>query len=158
MANLPVSKIISALALLSVAERAAVRVALDSLGAPKTNYGPTVALYEAIATVCGTTLPLSRFTRTVHGKAWAEKSASAMKFIHDTFPNLRKPAELALQRMLINALADDLRRRKVPISVGSVVAALDRLPRVFENCFPGYLESGMAELVIKAMTGGKNER
>jgi len=55
---------------------------------------------------------------------------------------------LALLGRLLQLLADDLKGRGLPISMRTMVAHLPRMATVFDAAFPGYLQSGLAQLFM----------
>lgn len=54
-----------------------------------------------------------------------------------------------VMRLLWRMLADDLKRRQIPVSLGSMILNMGRVAEAFESAFPGYLDSGLADLVMR---------
>jgi hypothetical protein len=62
-----------------------------------------------------------------------------------------KTERIAMFRVLIQILVRDLKRRKIPISIGTVANNLQYIQQAFDNEFPNYLEGGIAYLVPQAI-------
>lgn len=115
----------------------------------------TVALFSALTTTLGTNLPYASFTATSSHVHWAKSAPDVVQFIDTTFPTATRIEKRAIMMFLIEALIDDLKTRKVPISIGSVVTNIGFLPQIFDSAFPEYRKNGLALLVLKAMVKGK---
>lgn len=108
-------------------------------------------LYDVLRRVIGTVAPYSVFQATGAYKQWRKHADYAAAFIAKNFPDASKVQRQALMTFVVKALVMDLRGRNVPITVGSMVKNLGRFAQVWETEFPGYLESGMGAMILKAM-------
>lgn len=95
-------------------------------------------------------MPFSAFARTSHYRHWRNSLPTLQDFITKEFNGhvKEKRDKVALCRLLISMLFDELRERDLPLSYGTVAANIGRLAEVFDNGFPGYLQCGMAHIVI----------
>lgn len=59
-----------------------------------------------------------------------------------------KNSELALLTYLFDLLVKDLRKKLIVPTVGTVIGNIHRIPRVLDFAFPGYINSGMAGLIL----------
>ena len=72
-------------------------------------------------------------------------------FAQKHFPETmaKKVTAIAVMRSLLNLIAEDLKDKQVPVTFGTLMNNLPRIPEVYEVAFPGYLSSGLAQLFIK---------
>lgn len=125
------------------------RAALDRLlGAPVALAGP---LYGAVIAAAGIKLPFNRFLATKAGKSYPENEKLVLGWLDSTWPGIHQVQKQALLSFLVMQLADDLRARKLPVTVSTLAFNLGSLPSLCDRCFPGYIASGCAEIVLKAM-------
>lgn len=137
---------------LSQEELATVRAAIDHLlGSSDHLLDNTSALYGAMITLLGIKLAYRDFNATKPYREWRKSAPAVVYFIDQTFPASGKISKMAITKYLLTALIDDLKARKVPVTLGVVVSNISRLPQIFDACFPNYRESGMAHLVLKAL-------
>jgi hypothetical protein len=99
------------------------------------------------------TMPFDAFRKTSRYKSWKRNLDAVASFINTQFKNHTNDdrAKLGLCRLLVSALITELRERGIGLSFGAIAANIGRLPEVFDNAFPGYLESGLAYIVPLAM-------
>ena len=115
----------------------------------------TSPLYEAMANLLGVGLSFRDFHNVTSYSTWKKSAPHVVSFIEKTYPQATRVAKLAMMTFLLEALIDDLKGRGVPITLGTVTVNLERLPALYDQCFPGYRESGMAHLVLKSMKRGE---
>ncbi len=126
-----------------------VRAAVDRLlGAAE---APAGLLYDAVMAVARVKMPFSKFRGSKAYKGWAANEKLVLGFVDETWGKLNKVLYNALLVYLIEMLADDLKRRHVPVSVGSLAFNLSSVPEVFDRNFPGYTEAGLSPLILEAM-------
>lgn len=134
-------------------------VILSLLGASKPDdlSHPSLKLYSALTAICGASVPYATFLLSNHGKLFKKNTPAVMEFIAATFPNLKtKVEEQAVMRLVLGLVVDDLAARlRAKPSMGMVASNLPRIPELFENAYPGYLESGLAHLIADKICGGK---
>lgn len=127
----------------------ALRAALDRLlGAPAATASP---LYDAVLSAAGVKMPFARFLATKAGRSWAENEKLVLGWLDQTWPGIHQVQKLALLNFLLQQLALDLKHRKLPITVSTLAFNLGSVPSVCEKCFPDYIRSGMANVILKAM-------
>lgn len=115
---------------------------------------PTGLLFEALTGhLNAIAQPWATVARTKSGKVLIEREIEVTKFFNQHFKGWddSKVLQLAFMRMMLELLSDDLKERSVPATFGIMVTNLHRLPEVFRNAFPNYLESGMGMLVLKKL-------
>jgi hypothetical protein len=145
--------IIAALPSLSQPELLSIRAACDHLIAtPDTNSDDTTPLYDAMAKLLGVGLSYRDFHNVVSYRAWRKAAPSVVAFIDENWPDATRIVKLALMTLMLEALRDDLRERGIPVSLGTMTTNLSTLPECFDRCFPGYRETGMAHMVLDAIT------
>lgn len=110
-------------------------------------------LYEALCGVLGIT-----YTSTgtlPRPKGFAKNAPVAIAFMNNTFQGAmtNRVKAIGLMRYLLGLLSDDLKRQQVPVTRNTLANNLGRLPEVFENSFPHYHKSGVANLVMQAILG-----
>jgi hypothetical protein len=146
IATLP--DILSLLPQISRHDLALVRAAVDRLlGAADT----ATPLYDALLTVTGVKMPFSRFQRSKAGKHFAEGEKLVLNFVNDTWADLGTVTSQSLLVYLLEMLADDLKRRGITPSVGTLALNLSSVPQVFDNNYPGYRDDEMAPMILEAM-------
>jgi len=85
-------------------------------------------------------------------KTWKQKAPAVVRFIEENFPEAGKLAKTAMMTFLIEALIDDLKERGVPVTVGTLTNNIDRLPALFDECYPGYRQAGLTNIIVSAMS------
>lgn len=108
-------------------------------------------LFGALCDAVNATAALSNMTGTTTGKTFEKHLPGTTKFLDHHFKGWddNKLVQLAFLRMLTELLRDDLKERGVTPSLGILISNLGRLPEVFDNGYPGYLEAGMGSLILK---------
>ena len=147
--------IITKLPALTQGELAQVRAAVDQLINTKQARGvdPTVLVWDALMKALNTKISFAAMHDMSIYKQWKQHAPACLEFVEGTFPEVKrsKVTEMAVIQFLLEALRDNLRAGRIPITVGTMVTHMGRVPQVFEKAFPNYLESGLTELVLKAM-------
>jgi len=115
---------------------------------------PAADLFEALSGHLNVTAAYATVAGTKPGKLLIKNAPAAYKFFNAHFPGWdeSRVTKLAFLHMFADLLVSDLKERGVTPTFGIIVANLIRLPEVFENAFPGYLENGMGHLVVKNIT------
>ncbi len=149
-----VDDIIGQLPLMTTKERAAIKAAIILLERDKKSDN-VEWLYDAACTVIGESLPYKVFLKTNSGSLWKDKAAVASNFIETNFASARQTARLAVTRMILKQLTKNLQSKGLTVTIGIIASNIDSLPAVFEQSFPGYIEAGLAHLVVESLTGGK---
>ena len=146
-------QIIGALPTLSQSDLTAIKavtVALLGHGLPDAvngPNGPSAWLFEALAGVLGVSYGL----QSGSAKQFNKSAPVFLKFVEEHFSSslTKKVNGVAVMRTLLMLIIDDLKGRGVPVSLGSVIVNMPRMPEVFDTAFPNYLSSGLAALIIK---------
>lgn len=149
------SELLGVLPKLSLEELATVRATIEHLlgqrqAATPTAPKPEIALYEAARAIVGGPMAYGPFANSVAGRAWAKNAPSAVAFI-DTFPTDRRVSRNALDTFMLGLIVDDLKAKRIPVSMGTIANNLGRLKQLFDQGYPGYIESGMQHVVLKAL-------
>lgn len=99
-------------------------------------------------------IPYSTLKESNFYKTWGRGLTVVNQFIDQHFKEhiTRRVQHIALCRILIAALLAELKRQHIPPSLGSIARNLHRVPQAFDNQFPNYLQSGLAYMVLKAMS------
>jgi len=153
------SELLAALPKLAHADLAAVHAMAEHLlGAavaaqkqPASTLAPL--LFEAMGAALCLTARHENMPDTVQAKL-NKQIPLVEEFLAQTFPGKSKTALTALLRMLMELLKADLIRIEIKPTYNSMINNLHRLPDVFENSFPGYLESGLGHLVVDKFAKG----
>jgi hypothetical protein len=108
-------------------------------------------LFEALSGQLNGIMGWPYVAATKQGKLLQQRAPEVTKFLTKHFRgwDKNKITQLAIMQLMISLLREDLKERGVQASFGILVANLNRLPEVFSNAFPGYLESGMGPLLLK---------
>ncbi len=148
-----VGKIIAALPGLDANELAQVGAMVAHLAQKNAPQATASPLYGAVSTVIGSQVPFQAFARTDAYGHWQKNEPTVNYFISVNFPEASTSTVLtiAVMRYLVQLLVSDLMHRSIPVSLGTVATHLARIPAVFKAAFPGYIESGRADIVLKAM-------
>jgi hypothetical protein len=109
------------------------------------------ALIQALGEAINAPVPLSNLTGTTTGKTFQKHLPAIGKFLDAHFSNwsTNKLTQAAFLHMLMELLRDDLKERGLTPSLGIMVTNLGRLPEVFDNAYPGYLEAGLGDMVLR---------
>lgn len=151
-----VNEMLKLLNKLSQPELATIKAATEHLLTKQVDeLDTTSVLYSTMATLLGVGLSYRDFHNVTAFSTWRKSAPSVVSFIEATFPGATKVAKCAMMTFLLEALIDDLRGRGVPISLGTVTVNIQRLPALFDECFPSYRETGLAHLVLSAMEKGE---
>lgn len=107
-------------------------------------------IFDALVSAVGATTAYSSYSPTAT-RQFEKRVPDLTKFLdaHFTGWDNNKVGQIAVLRMLFGLIADDLRGRGVNPTIGMLVVNMGRIAEVFENAFPGYLESGIASVVLK---------
>jgi len=133
-------------------ELSMLRAAVDHLLDGSNEGDETRPLYDVMAGSVGRGyLSFHLFQKMTAYRTWRRDSPAVVQFIETTFPQSHKVTKVAIMSFLVSGLIDDMKMLRIPITLGTVTKHIHRLPQVFDNCFPSYRESGLAELVVKAM-------
>ena len=144
-------QIIAALPLLNEADLKAISAVLSSLlgngasATPTPVEGPQAWLFVAIQSILnGVYQPPSSL------KGFHSNSVIFIEFVKVNFPAAlnKKIVGIAVMKQLVSLIADDLRDKKVPVTWGTLVQNLSRIPSVFDAAFPGYIESKITGLLM----------
>lgn len=111
--------------------------------------GPII--FEALSGAVNATVALANLTGTATGKTFQKHLPAVTKFLDAHFKgwDANKLVQTAFLSMLMELLRDDLKERGVTPSLGIMVTNLLRLPEVFSNAFPNYLEAGLGDMVLR---------
>lgn len=130
-------------------------IATTLLGGRTGNVAPAAsplagALLAAVSEAVNATVTPSNLQGTASGRHFEKHLPSAIKFLNGHFEGWQdnKLVQTAFLSMLMELLRDDLKERGVTPSIGIMISNLTRLPEVFENAYPGYLEAGMGLVVL----------
>lgn len=93
------------------------------------------------------------FTETKHYKSWRKNLGTVSEFIEEAFKGYTNTEvqRIAICRILIKTMIRDFKMNGIPVSLGSIANNIHRIPQTFDRAFPGYLSSGLAYLVPRAM-------
>lgn len=130
-------------------------VAGSLLGGRVSNVGAgaspvAVTVFDALVTTLGVFTTLATYTPVVTRQF--EKRLPALEAFLGEKINLWKEGkvtQMAFLRMIFGLLADDLKNRGVVPTVGIMIVNMGRIPEVFDDAFPGYIESNMAAVILK---------
>ena len=154
-----VAKIIGTLPTLSKTDLAAVRGAADALLGPQAapNQAAATPLFEAVTRALGLRLGFAAFSQTATYKPYKRGEQAIADFLGTAFPTFDRVSLTAMTQLLVECLVDDLKARKIPLSLGTLCNNLERAPQVFRDGFPGYIESGHGSIILRQITRGKDE-
>lgn len=99
-------------------------------------------------------VPYEKLRVSSYYKSWGEGLEVVNQFINQHFqPYIQsKVQHIGICRIIIQVLLTDLKCLHIPISLGTIARNLHRVPQAFDNQFPNYIQSGLAHLVVQAMT------
>ena len=154
-----VNKILATLPTLSKTDLAAVRGAADALLGPQAapNDGAATPVYDAINHALRLNVPFDKFSATSTYKPYERGVAAITQFIAEVFPQVcdSKIAYSGMLSLMVGCLIDDLKERKVPLSLGTICNNLERTPEAFRAAFPDYIEGGLSHLILNYVTKGR---
>lgn len=145
-------QIIGALAALSQRDLLAIKTVASSLllqGVPEAQNNPENAQGWLFAALAGVMNTGPRLPASV--KFFSKNAPVFLGFVstHFEWAMHKKVDALAVMTGLLQLLVSDLKARGVPVTYTTVSVHLPRVAEVFENAFPGYIASGLAEIFIK---------
>lgn len=150
------SEFIAGLPTLSQGELVTVRAACDRLIKSSVDaVDETNPLFDALAQLLGVKLSFRDFHNITAYTSWKRHAPGVVDFITQLYPDVSKAMKTGVMKFLLEALRDDLKDRGVPITIGTMTINLDRLPEIYDCCFPDYRETGNQQLVLEAMTRRK---
>lgn len=116
--------------------------------------GPLGWLYDGLLIAIGLKVAWKQFGPSQAGKQFSKWGPEVVSFAQSAFPEAmtKKVSGLAIIRLLLELIVADLRKRKVPITLGTVTIHMQRVQDVFREAFPGYLEAGLGGLIVTQMT------
>ena len=98
--------------------------------------------------------PFASINSTTYGKAFRDNSIDFITYLNLNFPTVLKNrvSSVAMMRFALDLLADDLTKKEIPVTVGSMAVNMLRIGQVLRAAFPGYFEAGMQHLIARRMT------
>lgn len=152
-------QILAALPKLKPGDLQAIRAAAGALlfgqadSAPKALQGHQGWLFEALQASLKAPLSEAQFLATQAGKQFVRQAPGFITFMVKEFPDVmgKRVRALAMMKLLLDLIAADLRARQAPVTLGTIVVNLPRAREIFGLAFPGYLETGIAEMLIATM-------
>jgi hypothetical protein len=127
-----------------------IRAAMDKLhGCLDT--GPAGPLYDVLIRAGGKMIPYATFTKSKAFSPWLENEKHVLTFIHLHWPDASKVTLNSLKHFLFAMLADDLIRRKIRVTVGTLALNAGDIPAIFDQQFPGYLSNGLAPVILMSL-------
>lgn len=119
---------------------------------PQNNAAGTLAalIFNALSGPLNVTQPYANIVNTKWGRQFDAKVPELAKWLDKNFDgwSANKMTQLAFLQWLFTLLVDDLKQRNVPRSLAMAVTNLGQIPRIVENAYPGYLESGFGKLIL----------
>lgn len=90
-----------------------------------------------------------QFRKMNQYRNWRRNLPAVEDFMNTHFKEHMKDRRVrsGICRLLIGSLMNELKRRELSISYGIICSNIGRLSEVFDNAFPGYLQSGMAGII-----------
>lgn len=151
------NEVVKLLPKLTQHELLTVRAAVEQLiTAPHTeDVDATSPLYDNMSRLLGVTLSFRDFHNTAVYRQWKRNAPACIAYIEEHFPECRKATKSALMLFMLEALIDDLKERGVPITLGTVTKNIDRLPQLFDQIFPGYIQAGLGHVIVQQLEGKK---
>ena len=151
------TQVIALLPGFSKPDLAAIRAAADSLlgSQVSANEGAGTPLFDALCRALGLRLAFGPFMATATYKAYRRGEQAIEDFLNVLHWPRDRVMYNSILSFMLECLMDDLKERKVPISLGSVCSNLERCPEVFKAAFPGYIEGGASHLILNRMTKGR---
>lgn len=122
---------------------------IGALDRPATTLAATC--FEALSAALNSPVPYATFAASKWGRAFDINVPTLGKWFDDKLPgwDKNKVGQMALLRMLFELLSEDLLKRKLPTNMGTMVSNLGQIPRIFNQAFPDYIESGMGPFILK---------
>ena len=116
--------------------------------------GPTGWLYDGLLGATGLTLSWNQFAPSQAGKQFTKWAPDVVSFAQSSFPEqmIKKASGYAIIRLLLDLILADLRKRKIPVTLNTITIHMQRVQDIFNDAFPGYLETGLGSLIAKQMT------
>jgi len=112
------------------------------------------SLYDAIFEVTGEyPLPVQRFSSSSNGAIWRKNFP-----VFDTFRKkligshqLRKNELMALDRLLVQILVEDLKSLGKPLTLKHICEHLSKIGSAFDGAFPEYMKSGHGHIILSQL-------
>jgi hypothetical protein len=147
-------QVLASLPSLSHDDLKAIRAVIGGLLGEKASGGLSVAsdhpyewLTAAIGAAIGHKGPMNGYTV----REFKKRAPVAMTFINENFADAmkNKTSALAMMRYLIILLIDDMKIKRMPVTLVTVTQNLHRLQEVFNNAFPGYGTEQAAYIIAR---------
>lgn len=108
-------------------------------------------VFDALSGPLNVTMGYATMAGTKWGRQFEKKVPDLANWLDKHFAGWsdNKITQLAFLRMLFTMMSNDLKRRNLPRSLAMAVTNLDQIPRIIENAFPGYIESGMGQIILQ---------
>jgi hypothetical protein len=147
-----ITQLIQALPNLTQAELKTVKAAIDHLLKPDTS--SSQELFDVTINVLGIkTIGYRQFAKTKAHQSWVNNlpilDDLVKQIVGTTVPDTQM---IHLKRFLISLLIADLKAKQLEVTMPKIAWHLGNIQEVFENAFPSYLASGIANLVLKGLT------
>lgn len=135
-------------------ELTVLKTAIDELLRSVPDDAPEPALWPVVTKAVGVPAPWQTFktSKEPYGN-WQKYAPAVDVFLDSNFPTASRVQRHALMTFIVSSIIADLKGRNVLISIGSVVRNLGRFVQMFEDQFPGYIESGLQHMILKALSG-----
>lgn len=148
--------IVGALPALSQKQLEALRATIDGLTTKGGTCPERVApLYHILLQSLTMRISYKDFTQASSFKIWNKNALPCIEFVEHTWPETAKSkvSKMAMLGLLFDILKKDMKGRDIPITLGTMINNLGSIPELFDRQFPGYRESGLAQLILTKMKG-----
>lgn len=107
-------------------------------------------IFSALVTTLGQPMALGSYSPTAT-RAFLKKLPALEAFMGESLGLWKeaKVVQIAVLRMVFDLLREDLKSRGVNPTIGIMVVNMGRIPEVFDDAFPNYLQAGMGPVILK---------
>lgn len=108
-------------------------------------------VFDALMQLSGVRIPKNKFLEKYGTKKFSGSVQELYGFIDSYRRFLRQPQINGLAFLCLRCLAQDLRRRELPVTPKVLLDNLSILPYAVDRAFPGYMRAGMLHKVVGAV-------
>lgn len=112
-------------------------------------------MIETIAALCDARISdramgafTNQFLSSYGRKKFESRSKEIFEFIEPSRQCLRPEQSKQLLETCLKALAEDVRRRSIPVTAKTVLDNVSMLPSAIDRKFPGYVDAGLLHRVV----------
>lgn len=106
------------------------------------------AIEQSLSSLNISSQPYAVFVKQSYYPSFHRDAPKVLAFVYHHAPSLDRSGRMRLYQILCHCLIRDLQNQQASISIGTVCKNIHRMPQVFGDAFPGYIEAGLIDWLV----------